>query len=78
MGLQLRYYGDGPAAKVLWYLPIVSRMKRLFANPKDAKNLTWYADRESKDDGVLRHPSDAPQWKQIDYEFKDFGDEKKI
>jgi len=29
---------DGPALKVVWYLPIVPRLKRLFANPKDAKN----------------------------------------
>jgi len=30
----------GLAAKVLWYLPIVPRFKRLFANGDDAKDLT--------------------------------------
>ncbi|KAJ9546896.1 hypothetical protein OSB04_019439 [Centaurea solstitialis] len=28
-----------PPAKVLWYLPIVPRLKRLFANAKDAKSV---------------------------------------
>ncbi|XP_027922699.1 uncharacterized protein LOC114180586 [Vigna unguiculata] len=27
----------GPPAKVLWYLPVVSRLKRLFSNANDAK-----------------------------------------
>ena len=30
---------EGYALKVFWYLSIVPRLKRLFANPKDAKNL---------------------------------------
>ncbi|KAL4568083.1 hypothetical protein LXL04_023684 [Taraxacum kok-saghyz] len=28
---------NGPHTKVLWYLPIIPILKRLFANPKDAK-----------------------------------------
>ena len=27
----------GPPMKVMWYLPIIPMMKRLFANPNDAK-----------------------------------------
>jgi len=30
----------GPLAKVLWYLPIIPRFKRLFASGDDAKDLT--------------------------------------
>ena len=30
----------GPPVKVLWYLPIIPRLRRFFANVKDAKNLT--------------------------------------
>jgi len=30
---------EGSALKVVWYLPIVPRLKCLFANPKDAKTL---------------------------------------
>jgi len=33
----------GPPVKVLWYLPIIPRFKRLFANGDDAKDLTWHA-----------------------------------
>jgi len=34
---------EGYALKVVWYLPIVPRLKHLFANPKDAKNLRRHA-----------------------------------
>jgi hypothetical protein len=33
----------GPPAKVLWYLPIIPRFKRLFANATDAKNIRWHS-----------------------------------
>jgi len=32
----------GPPMKVMWYLPIIPRMKCLFANPNDVKNLRWH------------------------------------
>jgi len=41
----------GPLMKVMWYLPIILRMKCLFANPNDAKNLRWHVD-ERKCDGM--------------------------
>ncbi|WVZ24161.1 hypothetical protein V8G54_002705 [Vigna mungo] len=65
---------NGFALKVVWYLPIVPRLKRLFANPKDAENLRWHAD-ERKIDGLLRHPADSKQWKNIDQQFPEFGKE---
>lgn len=66
----------GPPAKVLWYLPIIPRFKRLFANATDAKNIRWHS-KERKDDGKLRHPADSLQWKKVDSLFPDFGDEKR-
>ncbi|KAL4591591.1 hypothetical protein LXL04_004560 [Taraxacum kok-saghyz] len=63
---------NGPPAKVLWYLPIVPRLKRLFANPKDAKLMRWHAE-ERKIDGKIRHVADSPQWRNIDSKFEDFG-----
>jgi len=60
--------------KVVWYLPIVPRLKRLFANPKDAKNLRWHAT-ERRCDEFLRHSADSIQWKNIDQEFPKFGEE---
>ena len=42
---------EGSALKVVWYHPIVPRLKLLFANPKDAKNLRWHAT-ERRCDGL--------------------------
>ena len=41
----------GSPMKIMWYLPIIRRMKRLFANPNNAKNLRWHAN-ERKCDGM--------------------------
>nr|GEV11050.1 hypothetical protein [Tanacetum cinerariifolium] len=51
-----------------------SRLKKLYANPKDAKLLRWHAE-ERKTDGKMRHVADSPQWKNIDRDFKTFGSE---
>ncbi|XP_021762530.1 uncharacterized protein LOC110727272 [Chenopodium quinoa] len=66
----------GSPAKVLWYLPIIPRFKRLFSIPKDAKNLRWHAEGRKKN-GLLKHPADSPDWKNIDMKFRAFGDENK-
>jgi len=66
----------GPPMKVMCYLPIIPRMKRLFANPNNAKNLRWHAD-ERKCDGMYRHPTDSIQWKKFDDEFLEFGKESR-
>ncbi|XP_071718785.1 uncharacterized protein [Rutidosis leptorrhynchoides] len=65
---------NGPPAKLLWYLPIIPRLKRLFANEKDAKLLHWHAE-DRKNDGKMRHVVDLLQWKNIDKDFGEFGDE---
>ncbi|XP_058784274.1 uncharacterized protein LOC131659049 [Vicia villosa] len=62
----------GPPAKVVWYLPIISRFKRLFSNANDAKNLRWHAE-ERKCDGQIHHVADSLQWKKIDYLFPNFS-----
>jgi len=64
----------GPLVKVLWYLPIIPRFKRLFANGDDAKDLTWHANGRNCD-GMLRHPTDSLQWKKINHLYPDFGKE---
>ncbi|XP_074362621.1 uncharacterized protein LOC141702941 [Apium graveolens] len=66
-----------PPAKVVWYLPIVERFKCLYANVKDAKYLRWHAEWR-KSDGMLRHPSDSPQWRSIDGMFPEFGAEETL
>ena len=59
-------------AKVMWYAPIIPRLKRLFMNKKHAKSLRWHKE-DRKSDGELRHPADGTQWRKIDRVFKDFA-----
>ena len=66
----------GPPTKVLWYLPIIPRFKRLFTNGDDTKDLTQHADRRNYD-GMLCHPADSSQWKKNNCLYLDFGKGKK-
>jgi len=59
---------EDPPAKVVWYLPIIPRLKCLFANADDSKNLRWHEDNR-KCDRLLRHLVDSLQWRNIDKEF---------
>jgi hypothetical protein len=65
---------NGPPAKVLWYLPIIPRLKRFFSNEKEAKLLRWHSDERIKD-GKLRHVADSPQWRHIDNMYPEFAKE---
>ena len=62
--------------KVTWYLPIIPRMKHLFANPNDAKNLRWHAG-ERKCYGMYHHPTDSIQLKKFNDKFLEFGKESR-
>ncbi|KAK1627238.1 hypothetical protein QYE76_001553 [Lolium multiflorum] len=64
-------------AKVMWYAPIIPRLKRLFRNKEHAKLLRWHKE-DRKSDGELRHPADGTQWRKIDREFKDFAAARNI
>ena len=48
-------------ALVMWYLPVVDRLRSLFANPDDAKLMSWHASDEQKNDGKLHHLADGKQ-----------------
>ena len=61
-------------AKVVWYFPIIPRFRRMFRSTVDAKLLTWHANERIKD-GKLRHPADSPQWRKIDFDYPEFGEE---
>ncbi|KAL6654028.1 hypothetical protein ACP70R_007493 [Stipagrostis hirtigluma subsp. patula] len=64
----------GPPRKVVWYFPIIPRLKRLFANKKEAQLLRWHKEGR-KNDGNLRHPADSAQWRNIDAKYRDFAQE---
>nr|AAM93442.1 putative transposon-related TNP2 protein [Oryza sativa Japonica Group] len=59
-------------AKVMWYFPIIPRVRRLFRNKGNARMMRWHAE-ERQQDGMLRHPADSSQWRNIDRKFKEFG-----
>ena len=45
--------------KVVWYLPLITRLRHLFANPREAKRLWWH--------------HDGAQWELIDNKFEKFA-----
>lgn len=61
-------------AKVLWYFPIIPRMKRLFQSKTIAEDLRWHSTKR-KEDGVLRHPADSPAWAAIDERYPEFAND---
>ena len=61
-------------AKVMWYAPIIPRLKRLFQNKEHAKLVRWHKE-DCKNDLMLRHPADGSQWRKIDREFPTFSDD---
>ena len=58
--------------KVVWYLPLIPRLRHLFANPREAKRLRWHH-RERIADRYMRHPKDGAQWELIENKFEDFA-----
>ena len=59
---------------MLWYILPVPRLLCLYRNTNHAKNLTWHHDKRVED-GMLRHPTDAPQWKTFDDDNPEFSAE---
>nr|ABA98354.1 transposon protein, putative, CACTA, En/Spm sub-class [Oryza sativa Japonica Group] len=59
-------------AKVMWYFPIIPRLRHLFRNKGNARMMRWHTE-ERQQDGMLRHLADGSQWRNIDRKFKDFG-----
>ena len=57
--------------KVMWYSPIIPRLKRLFRNKDNAKLMQWHKV-EHKQDSMLRHPADGSQWRKIDRTYPEF------
>ena len=60
----------------MWYVSPIDRLSHLFSNPRDSELMRWWASNEcKKDDGVLRHPSDAQQWKDFDAKYQEFHED---
>jgi hypothetical protein len=61
-------------AKVMWYDPIIPRLKHLFRNKEHAR-LLWWHKQDRKNDMMLRYPADKSQWRKIERELLDFVDD---
>ena len=61
-------------AKVMWYFPLIPRLKRLFMNKTNAKLMRWHKE-EHKQDNILRHPADGSQWRKVDRIFPTFAND---
>jgi hypothetical protein len=46
-------------ALVMWYLPVIDRLRCMFLNPKEASLMTWWDDERNVVDGKIAHPADA-------------------
>lgn len=62
----------GSSPKLMWYLPIITRFKRLLTNVYDTKNIRRHID-ERDSDGKIIHAADSWQWKIIYSLFSHFG-----
>jgi hypothetical protein len=65
-------------AKVMWYAPIILRLKWLFRNKEHARLLRWHKE-DRKKYAMLRHPADGSKWRKIERDYPDFaGDARNL
>ncbi|CAK8577710.1 unnamed protein product [Lathyrus sativus] len=62
------------AVKSMFYLPIIPRLKRLFASMHSASQMTWHHTNKTSS-GIMRHPSNGEAWKHFDRVHSDFAAE---
>ncbi|XP_017228608.2 uncharacterized protein LOC108203915 [Daucus carota subsp. sativus] len=67
---------EGVPTKVLWYFPLIPRLRTLFSSAQTAKDLTWH-DTERINDGKLRHPADSKTWKEVDSKWPEFSSDSR-
>ena len=61
-------------AKVMWYFPLIPRLKRLFKNKTNAKLMRGHKE-ERKKDKMMRHLADGSQWRKVDRTFPTFAND---
>jgi hypothetical protein len=48
-------------ALVMWYLPVIDRLKRVFSNTWNAELVRWHSEKRRKNNEEIRHPADGTQ-----------------
>ena len=61
-------------AKLVWYFPIIPRLKRFFKNKDNAKLIRWHKE-DRKEDHMIRHPADGSQWRNLNREYPQFDND---
>jgi hypothetical protein len=63
---------------MMWYVPMIERLKRMFSNLRDVNLLLWHVNH--KTDGKIRHPADGRQWRNFDLAHQEdfFNDPRNI
>ncbi|KAK4389642.1 hypothetical protein Sango_2301200 [Sesamum angolense] len=59
---------------ILRYLPLTSRLQRLYALEAVVEQMTWHANYQT-DKGSMCHPFDAEAWRHFDQTYPDFATE---
>ena len=60
--------------KRMHYLPLIPRLKRLYASMSYAPHMRWHYENR-REPGVLCHPSDGEAWKHFDKMYPEFASE---
>ena len=63
--------GKGIAYKSMHYLPIIPRLKRLYASKSSAPYMRWHYENR-RPDGIMCHPFDGEAWRHFDVKYPDF------
>lgn len=70
--------GSGTAKPIpykrMHYLPLIPRLKRLYASLRSAGHMRWHFENR-RQPGMLCHPSDGEAWKHFDSTYPDFASE---
>jgi hypothetical protein len=64
-------------ALMMWYLPVIDRLKHVFSNPRDAELMRWHSEKRRKNDEEIQHPAGETQWKYFNLQYKAFGSESR-
>ncbi|XP_049410700.1 uncharacterized protein LOC125873917 [Solanum stenotomum] len=66
--------GKKLAIKAMHYLPLIPKLKRLYASNSSAPHMRWHCENR-RPPGIMCHPSDGEAWKHFDRTYPDFAAE---
>ncbi|KAL0349420.1 UNVERIFIED_CONTAM: hypothetical protein Sangu_1169800, partial [Sesamum angustifolium] len=59
---------------ILMYLPLTSRLQRLYASKATVEQMIWHANHQTEK-GSICHPSHVEAWRHLDQTYPDFAKE---